>query len=76
MLGLKSFRTAAVVIGGIELAEKIKKKDNLRSASLAAPRRRCRKSGKLPSLRRGDPFKLQINIGQLRCLPEFTPEPS
>ena len=25
MLGLKSFRTAAVVIGGIELAEKIKK---------------------------------------------------
>jgi transposase-like protein len=24
MLGLKSFRTAAVVIGGIELAEKIK----------------------------------------------------
>jgi transposase-like protein len=26
MLGLKSFRTAAVVIGGIELAEKIKKR--------------------------------------------------
>jgi transposase-like protein len=26
MLGLKSFRTAEVVIGGIELAEKIKKK--------------------------------------------------
>jgi transposase-like protein len=26
MLGLKSFRTAAVVISGIELAEKIKKK--------------------------------------------------
>jgi hypothetical protein len=25
MLGLKSFRTAAVVISGIELAEKIKK---------------------------------------------------
>jgi hypothetical protein len=25
MLGLKSFRTARVVIGGIELAEKIKK---------------------------------------------------
>ena len=25
MLGLKSFRTAAVVIGGIELGEKIKK---------------------------------------------------
>ena len=25
MLGLKSFRTAGVVIGGIELAEKIKK---------------------------------------------------
>jgi transposase-like protein len=25
MLGLKSFRTAAVIIGGIELAEKIKK---------------------------------------------------
>ena len=25
MLGLKSFQTAAVVIGGIELAEKIKK---------------------------------------------------
>jgi hypothetical protein len=25
MLGLKSFRTAAVVIGGIELAEKINK---------------------------------------------------
>jgi len=25
MLGLKCFRTAAVVIGGIELAEKIKK---------------------------------------------------
>jgi transposase-like protein len=25
MLGLKSFRTAAVVIGGVELAEKIKK---------------------------------------------------
>jgi len=25
MLGLKSFRTAAVVMGGIELAEKIKK---------------------------------------------------
>jgi transposase-like protein len=25
MLGLKSFRTASVVIGGIELAEKIKK---------------------------------------------------
>ena len=25
MLGLKSFRTAAIVIGGIELAEKIKK---------------------------------------------------
>jgi hypothetical protein len=25
MLGLKSFRTAAVVIGGIELAERIKK---------------------------------------------------
>jgi transposase-like protein len=25
MLGLKSFRSAAVVIGGIELAEKIKK---------------------------------------------------
>jgi hypothetical protein len=26
MLGLKSFRTAAVIIGGIELAEKIKKR--------------------------------------------------
>jgi transposase-like protein len=27
MLGLKSFRTATVVIGGIELAEKIKKRE-------------------------------------------------
>ena len=31
MLGLKSFRTAAVVISGIELAEKIKKKQFQRS---------------------------------------------
>jgi transposase-like protein len=44
MLGLKSFRTAAVVIGRIELAEKIKK-GNSRSASWAGRRPQRRKSG-------------------------------
>ena len=44
MLGLKSFRTAAVVIGGIELAEKIKK-GHSRSASWAGRRPQRRKSG-------------------------------
>ena len=45
MLGLKSFRTAAVVISGIELAETIKK-DSTKSANLADARQPCRRSGK------------------------------
>jgi hypothetical protein len=49
MLGLKSFRTAAVVIGGIELAEKIKS-GNSKSAHSAAARPLCPSSAKLRSL--------------------------
>jgi hypothetical protein len=37
MLGLKSFRTAAVVISGIELAEKIKK-NQFQFGKLGAPK--------------------------------------
>jgi hypothetical protein len=53
MLGLKSFRTAAVVIGGLELAEKIKK-GHLNSVSSAAAGQRCQRSGKLPWLHNRD----------------------
>ena len=40
MLWLKSFRTAAVMIGGIELAEKIKRSGNSKSASSGARNQR------------------------------------
>jgi hypothetical protein len=46
MLGLKSFRTAARVISGIELAEKIK----FKIGKLSGLRRRCRTSGEPPWL--------------------------
>jgi transposase-like protein len=49
MLGLKSFPTAAVAIGGIELAEKIKKRQ-FKSVHWAAARLLCQSSGKLRSL--------------------------
>ena len=45
MLGLKSFRTAAIVIGGIELAEKIKK-DQFKIGSSADGPQGCQRSGK------------------------------
>ena len=45
MLGLKSFRTATVVIGGIELAEKIKK-GQFKIGKLGGRTRGCRRSGK------------------------------
>lgn len=46
MLGLKSFRTAAVVITGIEVAEKIKK-EQYKVGKLVDPWQRCQRSGKL-----------------------------
>jgi transposase-like protein len=46
MLGLKSFPTAAVVIGGIELAGK-SRRDSSSSESSATARQRCPKSGEL-----------------------------
>jgi hypothetical protein len=45
MLGLKSFRTAAVVISGIELAEKIKKRQS-KIGKLDATSARMRKIGR------------------------------
>jgi len=50
MLGLKSFRTAAIVIGGIELVEKSRRASS-KSESSADQRRQYRISGKLPWLR-------------------------
>ncbi len=70
MLGLKSFETAEVVIGGIELAEKIKK-GQFKTGSSADARRRCQKSGgprwlpnrsRSESKRRGWPKLRQLSI--------------
>src|SRR3954451_15900576 len=59
MLGLKSFRTAAVVIGGIELAEKIKR-GNSRSANWAGRRPQRRKSGEPRSRHNREIFQSTI----------------
>ena len=47
MLGLKSFQTAAVIIGGLERAEKIKK-GQFKIGTLGARWPGCRKSGRPP----------------------------
>ena len=74
MLGLKSFRTAAVVIGGIELAEKIKR-DNLNSVSSAAARQRCQRSGKLPWRHNRDNSSITGKSDQIWLPLEIAPEP-
>jgi hypothetical protein len=49
MLGRKSFHTVAVVIGGVEPAEKIKKR-TVQIGNLVGERQLCRRFGKLPWL--------------------------
>jgi hypothetical protein len=72
MLGLKSFQTAGVVIAGIELAEKIKKKQ-LRPASSAEPRQLPRRSGEPPWRHSwNNPF---TQMGVIRQPAKFAPEP-
>ena len=74
MLGLKSFQTAEVVIGGIELAEKIKK-DNSRWASWVGAGRRCLRSGE--PLWRRDRYRNQSynDSGRICRNSQFAPEP-
>jgi hypothetical protein len=75
MLGLKSFRTAALVIGGIELAEKIQKSGHSKSANSAAARRRYQRSGKLPSLPSLRVTLKLLTPNQFPPNPEFAPQP-
>jgi transposase-like protein len=74
MLGLKSFRTVAVVISGIELAEKTKKGSS-RSASLADPRQPCRKSGEPRWPRNRIIFQPGADPTDHRLIPDFALEP-
>ena len=51
LLGLKSFQTAAVVIGGMASSwQRRSRRDSSNSAIWSVERQRCRKSGKLPWL--------------------------
>jgi hypothetical protein len=70
MLGLKSLRTAAVVIGGIELAEKIKK-GQFKIGKRAVGRPPCRRSGKLPWLRNELTLRLTIKTALLALNPKL-----
>jgi hypothetical protein len=75
MLGLKSFRTAAVVISGIELAEKIKKKQ-FHMSKLGGHGNDAGDLASGPGCITGTTLHPQSKTHRIWLTSEFAPEPS